>query len=43
MDDIIYIGIAVVFFAVTWGLLKMCEVLQPGADRNVEEKSGGNV
>jgi hypothetical protein len=36
MDDIIYIGVAVAFFVITWGLLKMCEVLS-------EEKSGGNV
>ena len=43
MDDIIYIGIAVVFFILTWGLLKMCEVLQPGADKNVEEKTGGTL
>ena len=43
MDDIIYIGVAVVFFILTWGLLKMCEVLQPEADKNVEEKSGGIV
>jgi hypothetical protein len=43
MDDIIYIGVTVVFFVLTWGLLKMCEVLQPEADKNVEEKSGGTV
>ena len=43
MDDIIYIGIAVVFFILTLGLLKMCEVLQPEADKNIEEKSGGTV
>jgi hypothetical protein len=43
MDDIIYIGVAVVFFFLTWGLLKMCEVLQPEADKNAEEKSGGTV
>jgi hypothetical protein len=36
MDDILYLGIAVVLFILTWGLLKMCEVLG-------EEKSGGNV
>jgi hypothetical protein len=43
MDDIIYIGVTVVFFVLTWGLLKMCEVLQPEADKNVEEKSGDTV
>ena len=43
MDDIIYIGITVVFFVLTWGLLKMCEILQPEADKNIEEKSGGTV
>ncbi len=43
MDDIIYIGVTVVFFILTWGLLKICEVLQPEADKNVEEKSGGTV
>ena len=36
MDDMIYIGIAAVLFILTWGLLKMCEILG-------EEKSGGNV
>jgi hypothetical protein len=36
MDDLIYIGIAVAFFILTWGLMKMCEVL-------AEEKSGDNV
>jgi hypothetical protein len=43
MDDIIYIGVTVAFFVLTWGLLKICEVLQPKADKNVEEKSGGTV
>jgi hypothetical protein len=43
MDDIIYIGVSVVFFIFTWGLLKMCELLQPEADKNVEEKSGGTI
>ena len=43
MDDIIYIGVAVVFFIFTWGLLKMCEVLQPESDKTIEEKSGGTV
>jgi hypothetical protein len=41
VDDIIYISVAVVFFILTWGLLKMCEALQPEADKNIEEKSGG--
>lgn len=27
MDDIIYIGIAILFFILTWGLMKMCEFL----------------
>ena len=27
MDDIIYIGIAILFFILTWGLTKMCEIL----------------
>jgi hypothetical protein len=32
--DIVYVGIVVVFFVLTWGLLKLCEILgQP--------KSGG--
>jgi hypothetical protein len=43
MDDIIYIGIAVVLFVLTWGLLKMCEVLQPQIDKNIDKKSGGIV
>jgi len=25
--DILYLGIVVVFFALTWGLMKMCESL----------------
>jgi hypothetical protein len=25
--DLVYIGIVVVFFALTWGLMKMCERL----------------
>jgi hypothetical protein len=36
MDDIIYIGITVLFFILTWGLMKVCEVLG-------DDKSGGNV
>ena len=43
MDDIIYIGVAVLFFVLTLGLLKMCEILQPEADKNIDEKSGGTV
>jgi len=43
MDDLIYIGIAVVLFILTWGLLKMCEILQPQTDKNVDKKSGGIV
>ncbi len=43
MDDLIYIGVTVVFFILTLGLLKMCEVLQPEADKNAEEKSGGTL
>ncbi len=34
MDDIIYLGIAIVFSVLTWGLMKMCDVLS-------EEKKGG--
>jgi hypothetical protein len=26
--DILYVGITVLFFAVTWGLVKLCERLQ---------------
>jgi hypothetical protein len=32
--DVLYLGIVVAFFVVTWGLMKMCEVLQ-------QDKSGG--
>jgi hypothetical protein len=32
--DIVYLGTVVAFFALTWGIMKMCEVLQ-------EEKTGG--
>jgi hypothetical protein len=43
MNDFLYIGIAFVLLLLTWGLLKMCEVLQPEADKHVEGKSGGTV
>jgi hypothetical protein len=33
--DIVYLGTVVAFFALTWGLMKVCEVLQ-------EDKSGGH-
>ncbi len=33
MNDIIYLGIAVLFFRSTWGLMKLCEILD-------EHKSG---
>jgi hypothetical protein len=26
--DVVYIGTVLVFFALTWGLTRMCEVLQ---------------
>ena len=26
--DLVYLGVVVVFFVLTWGLMKMCEVLQ---------------
>jgi hypothetical protein len=26
--DFIYIGIVIVFFLLTWGLMRLCEVLQ---------------
>jgi len=28
--DIIYLGVVLIFFALTWGLLKLCEVLLGG-------------
>jgi hypothetical protein len=28
MMDVLYLGTVVVFFALTWGIVKMCEVLQ---------------
>jgi hypothetical protein len=28
--DLIYIGVVVIFFALTWGLLKLCEGLMGG-------------
>jgi hypothetical protein len=31
--DLVYLGTVVAFFALTWGIMKMCEVLQ-------QEKSG---
>jgi hypothetical protein len=33
--DLIYLGAVVAFFALTWGLMKMCEVLQ-------RDNPGGN-
>jgi hypothetical protein len=33
--DILCLGIAVAFFALTWGIMKMCEVL-------MEDKTGGH-
>lgn len=33
--DLVYLVAVVVFFALTWGLMKICEVLQ-------RESSGGN-
>jgi hypothetical protein len=33
--DILYLGIVVAFFALTWGITKMCEVL-------MEDKTGGH-
>jgi hypothetical protein len=33
--DIVYLGTVVAFFALTWGLMKMCGVLQ-------QDKSGGH-
>jgi hypothetical protein len=35
INDLVYLGAVVAFFALTWGLVKMCEVLQ-------RESSGGN-
>ena len=28
MMDVLYLGTVVVFFAVTWGIMKMCDVLR---------------
>ena len=33
--DLFYLGVVVVFFALTWSLMKLCEVLQ-------RDNSGGN-
>jgi hypothetical protein len=33
--DFVYLGAVIAFFALTWGLMKMCEVLQ-------RDNSGGN-
>ncbi|CAN5598042.1 hypothetical protein BH10CHL1_BH10CHL1_29830 [soil metagenome] len=27
MQDLLYIGLAIIFFAVTWGFLKLCQSL----------------
>jgi hypothetical protein len=34
--DLMYVGIVVVFFAATWGLLKVCDILgeQKSGDRS---------
>ena len=34
--DIIYVGIVVVFFILTWGLMRLCDVL---ADQHTGDKS----
>jgi len=34
--DFLYLGVVVAFFALTWGLMRMCEVLQ-------RDNSGGNA
>jgi hypothetical protein len=36
MTDLLYIGVAVIFFALTYGLLRLCERL---AERKPEEHS----
>ena len=36
MDDLMYIGIVVVSFLLTWGLMRLCEILG-------EFKSGENT
>jgi hypothetical protein len=33
--DLIYLGITVLFFVATWGLMKLCEILQ---ESKLEEK-----
>jgi hypothetical protein len=33
--DLIYLGVVIAFFALTWGIMKMCEFLQ-------RESTGGN-
>jgi hypothetical protein len=33
--DFVYLGTVVAFFVITWGVMKMCEVL-------MEDKSGGH-
>ena len=41
MDDLVYIAITLLFFVLTWGLLKMCEVLQPTIETKNGQKPGG--
>ena len=43
MDDLLYFGVSAVLLVLTWGLLKLCELLQSEADRHVEGKSGGKA
>jgi hypothetical protein len=43
MDDLFYLSISIVLLALTWGLVKMCEVLQPETERRTAEKSGEKV
>ena len=33
--DLVYLGVVIAFFALTWSLMKLCEVLQ-------RDNSGGN-
>jgi hypothetical protein len=41
MEDIIYIGIAISFFILTWGLMKICEVL--GENKTGEKSLAGSI
>lgn len=36
MQDLLYVGLVVVFFGLSWGFLKLCQRLMPEIDGGVK-------